>query len=376
LNNITVIGSGFGALTAIRTLRAQDKTAQLTLISPKADFVFMPSLIWLPSGIRRPESISIPLNKFFRKMRVDFHQASVTGLKDGGRTVVTSTGENITNDGLIIASGSRFIKKLPGLEHAIIPCEGISAGLKIRDRLHQMTHGTIAIGFSGNPKEPSAMRGGPMFEFLFGIDRQLRRENRRDRFKLVFFTPAEKPGARLGPKAVQHLLTEMKNRQIETHLGHKMKAFEEKAIITENTTIPADLILFMPGMTGHLWLDNTDLPRSPGGLIQADQHCRVQTMEKVYVAGDSGSFPGPEWMPKQAHMADLQAAAAVKNLLAELGGHTPKHTFKVELACIIDSHNRGILVTRTPTFNLISPPLRLLHWAKRFFEWWYIRRYK
>jgi len=25
------------------------------------------------------------------------------------------------------------------------------------------------------------------------------------------------------------------------------------------------------------------------------------------VAGDSGSFPGPDWMPKQAHMADLQA---------------------------------------------------------------------
>ena len=376
MKHISVIGSGFGALTAIRALRAQDKTAHLTLISPKAEFVFMPSLIWLPSGIRSPESLSIPLEKFFRNMRVDFHQASVTGLQDGGRTVITSTGEHLTNDGLIIASGSRFIQKLPGLDHAIIPCQGISAVLKIRDRLQQMTHGTIAVGFSGNPTEPSAMRGGPMFEFLFGIDQQLRREKRRDRFKLVFFSPAEKPGARLGPKAVQHLLSEMKNRQIETHLGHKIKAFEEKAVITENTTIPSDLILFMPGMTGHLWLDNTELPRSPGGLIQADNRCRVQGMDKVYVAGDSGSFPGPEWMPKQAHMADLQAATAAKNLWAELQGKSPTHTFKVELACIIDSHHRGILVVRTPTFNLISPPLRLLHWAKKLFEWWYIRRYR
>ena len=31
----------------------------------------------------------------------------------------------------------------------------------------------------------------------------------------------------------------------------------------------ADLILFMPGMTGNAWFDNTDLPRSEGGLIRA-----------------------------------------------------------------------------------------------------------
>jgi NADH dehydrogenase FAD-containing subunit len=42
--------------------------------------------------------------------------------------------------------------------------------------------------------------------------------------------------------------------------------------------------------------------------------------ERVYVVGDSGSFPGPDWMPKQAHMADLQAAAAAENLLADLQG--------------------------------------------------------
>jgi hypothetical protein len=49
--------------------------------------------------------------------------------------------------------------------------------------------------------------GGPMFEFLFGLDTQLRQEKRRDKFNLTFFTPAEKPGARLGKKAVESLLS-------------------------------------------------------------------------------------------------------------------------------------------------------------------------
>ena len=34
-------------------------------------------------------------------------------------------------DGLIIGTGGRFIKKLPGIEHAIIPCAGIEAAEKL-----------------------------------------------------------------------------------------------------------------------------------------------------------------------------------------------------------------------------------------------------
>jgi sulfide:quinone oxidoreductase len=147
-------------------------------------------------------------------------------------------------------------------------------------------------------------------------------------------------------------------------------------VITEGGELDADLILFMPGMTGNLWLDNTDLPRSEGGLIKADRYCRVAGFERVYVAGDSGSFPGPDWMPKQAHMADLQAKAAAANLIAELRGQEPSETFRVELACIVDSHDRGMLVARTQGRNIVLPAMRSLHWVKRAFEWWYLRQYR
>ena len=158
---------------------------------------------------------------------------------------------HVDNDGLIIASGGRFIKKLPGIEHAITPCEGIAAAQAIRDRVRAMDGGTIAMGFAGNPNEPSSMRGGPVFEFLFGMDTQLRREGRRERFKLVFFTPADKPGNRLGPKAVGSLLKEMARLGIETHLGAKLKGFSERQVTTEAGSFDADLIIFMPGMTGE-----------------------------------------------------------------------------------------------------------------------------
>lgn len=372
---VTIIGTGFAALTAVQALKETAVKTDISVVSPGAEFLYYPGLIWIPTGLRTGDDLRIPLKGFFRRMGVRHIAAEATGLRNGGRTLET-TGGDLENDALIIGSGGRFIKKLPGIEHAITPCEGIAAAERIRDRLQEMEGGTIAMGFAANPKEPSAMRGGPMFEFLFGIDNHLRKQKRRERFKLVFFTPADKPGQRLGPKAVQGLMDEMRKQDIETHLGHKLKGFAENKVMTEGGEIDADLIIFMPGMTGNQWFDNTDLPRSEGGLIEADRHCRVKGFERVYVAGDSGSFPGPEWMPKQAHMADLQAKAAAANLAAELRGEEPKETFKVELLCIVDANDRGMLVARTESRSLVLPSMRMFHWMKRGFEWWYLRRYR
>jgi len=375
MSRVSVIGAGFAALTAVRKLRAADPAIGIDLIAPRPEFVYYPGTIWIPTGLRRPEDLVVPLEGFFRRMRVDYHQASAQGLKDGGRLLLTDRGE-VANDGLIIACGGRFIRKLPGIEHSYLPCGGVEITAQIRDRLAEMQGGTLAFGFAGNPNEPAAMRGGPVFEFLFGIDSWLRRQGRRDRFRLVFFTPAEKPGQRLGPKAVEGLMREMAKRDIETHLGYKLKGFEPGRVMTEGGEFPADLILFMPGMTGNQWFDNTELPRSPGGLIKADRYCQVEGWDRVYVAGDSGSFPGPDWLPKQAHMADLQAAAAVANLLDGFAGRAPSHTFKAELVCIVDSRSSGMLVARTPNRNIVLPSFIGFHWAKRLFEWNYLRQYR
>ncbi len=372
---ITIVGGGFAALTAAKSLRKSKMALEIDLVCPQEEFVYLPGIIWIPPGIRCGDDLRVPLQHFFKRNRVNHMQAEATGLKDAGRTLLTNMGE-VKNDGLIIASGGRFIKKLPGIEHAIVPCEGIAAAEAIRDRLKIMKGGNIAIGFAGNPKEPSAMRGGPMFEFLFGIERQLRKEGRRSQFNLTFFTPAPKPGNRLGPKAVAGLLREMERRDITTHLGHKMKGFTKTSVITEGGEFAADLILFMPGMTGNQWFDNTELPRSLGGLVKADAQCRVVGLDRLYVAGDSGSFPGPEWMPKQAHMADLQAATAVSNLTAELQGRAAESSFRVELVCIVDSQDRGMLVARNRKYSLVLPNMRLFHWIKRLFEWWYLRQYR
>lgn len=212
-----------------------------------------------------------------------------------------------------------------------------------------------------------------MFELLFGLETWLNQQGVRDRYRLIFFSPAPQPGKRLGMKAVSKLLNEMEKRSIEPHLGHKIKSFENDVVTTEGGEFAADLIMFMPGLTGPAWVQGGPLPLSAGGMIEADAMTRVTGLEGVFVAGDAGSFPGPDWMPKQAHMADLQAVAAARNMALYLDGKPAAHKFKVELLCIIDTLDRGMLVYRGEKRSLALPSMRSLHWAKRYFERAYLR---
>lgn len=374
--HITVIGAGFGAVTAIRELRTHLPQARISLIAPEPTLQYYPSLIWVPAKKRDRHDILVDLRPLLARLDVRFVPGRVVGVSDDARRVEVAQGDEritVDNDGLIIASGGRFLKKLPGIEHAIAVCEGIDAAEKIRDRLATMTGGTIAFGFGTNPNEPAAVRGGPMFELLFGIDRLLRQQGRREQFNLVFFNGSARPGNRLGEQAVDHLLARMHRLGIKTELGAKPIRFEADKVVTESGEFAADLILFMPGMTGPAWLPQSPFPVSPGGMIQAEATTAVPGFERVFVVGDSGSYPAPDWAPKQAHMADLMASAAVKNMASALAGQSLLATFEWELICVMDMLDRAVLVFRNERRQFISPPCRLLHFAKRLFEWWYLR---
>ena len=85
-SKISIIGSGFAALTAARSLRRLDARADITLVAPRPEFIYLPSLIWLPSGKRKPQDLVVPLDKFLRMNNIHFVAGEATGIEDGGRS--------------------------------------------------------------------------------------------------------------------------------------------------------------------------------------------------------------------------------------------------------------------------------------------------
>jgi len=375
MQRITVIGAGFGGLNAVRNIRKADRKVGIDLVAPRPEFVFYPGTIWIPTQREDPDTHRVELDRFFNRMNVVYHEASAEGLSDDGRRLETSAGA-IDNDGLIIASGVRFLDRPDGLENAFVPCKGIAEMTRLRKRLTALQSGTLAFGFAGNPDEASALRGGPVFELLFGIETWLRRNGRRDDFRLVFFSSSEKPGRRLGDKAAGRLRAEMQKRGIETKLGVAAKRLEADRVVTDAGAFDSDLTVFMPGLSGGAWFDRTGLQRSAGGLLVADEYCRAAGAERVYVVGDAGSHAVPDWLPKRGHIAEAQANAAARNLIAELAGRDPARPFRPDLIYLVDMQDKAMLIVRSKKLTLASPPLKPLHWLKRAFEWNYKRRFQ
>jgi sulfide:quinone oxidoreductase len=375
MKKIIVAGTGFGGLAAARFLRMKaPKETEIVVVSPRPNLLYYPSLIWIPTGLRQPEEILVSLGSFFKKHRITYREEAVTGIEDRGRTVVTDHGRHAC-DALLIACGSSSLRTLPGIEYSRSICRGVDDAVDIRDRLRALESGTVAMGFAGNPEDPSAVRGGPVFELLFGVDTWLRKNGRRNKIKIAFFSPAAEPGNRLGPKAVRGLLEDMARRDIATHLGAKLKSFSPTQVATEREAFPADLIVFTPGLRGPDWVAASGLPTSPGGFIRAEKTCQVEGLPGVFVAGDVGAYPGPDWMPKQGHSADLQAETAAENICAYLDGRTGSREFRVELVCVVDALDSGTLVYRTPSRNVLMKS-SLFHHAKTYFERRYLDRYR
>src|SRR5690606_15100962 len=61
MTHIVILGSGFAALTALRKLRELRVNADITVVSPRNELVYLPSLIWLPSGEKTGDDLRIPL---------------------------------------------------------------------------------------------------------------------------------------------------------------------------------------------------------------------------------------------------------------------------------------------------------------------------
>ena len=243
-------------------------------------------------------------------------------------------------------------------------------------RLASLQEGTLAFGFSGNANEPTAVRGEPLFEFLFGIDTLLRRQKRRDRFRLVFFTSCAEIDARWGVREKGILDRELERRGIERYVNQTILGFDADRVILGSVELKSELTVFIPELVGPAWAIQSDLPLSEDGFIRADASCRVLGFEEnVYVAGDAGYFPTPAWIPKHGHTANHHALALARNLIGDLRGERTTHTFRQEFVYIVDTLEGGLLVFRD---EKRSGTWRnsLLHWAKRLFIWVYLYEYR
>jgi sulfide:quinone oxidoreductase len=242
-------------------------------------FVY-PISIWITTNRLPFKKATISLDKLATKYGFRLIVDEFIGLNANENKVILKNRE-LSYDYLVMASGAAKVVH-PGIENTLSICGNPDQSVKIRERFNTLAQkgGNIAIGFGGNPKDQSAVRGGPAFELMFNLMHELKRRKNKQKVTFSFFSPMPEPGRRMGEKGYKLLLKMLKQYGIERRVGKKIKQFEPDGIIFEDDSrLNSDLTLFIPAGAGPGYLAKTQLPLNEAGFIKINEHCKVKELK-------------------------------------------------------------------------------------------------
>jgi len=368
MKKVIILGGGFAGIQTAIELQKSGRF-NVTLVSDR-DFLYLyPISIWVPVHIKELIDVKVPLTSIQKKYPFEVIIDTVNEIHAAERQVVC-TNQTLSYDYLVVAFGADKMKH-KGLENTLSICGKPEVAVSIRDgidALIQKGSGKIAVGFGGNPKDKSAVRGGPAFELVFNIHNMLKKKKIRQNFDLTFFAPMDEPGAKMGKGALPMLNKMFGQYNIAKRFGKKITEFEPGSVVFEDgSKLEADLTLFIPASAGHHVLQASDLPLTEAGFIQIDTNCQVEGVQDVYAIGDIAAIEGPEWIAKQGHVAELMGKVAAHNIIStETGSGSKKHYHESpNILCVMDTGNGAAFVFRNIKRSFIIPMPFLGHWMKR-----------
>ncbi len=375
MKRVLVLGGGFAGVEASIYLKKQENL-DVTLVSDRDYFYIYPTSIWIPTGGTTKEKISVPLAKLGVKHGFQVFVDAVTAIDAKSKKVTLESGKVLKNyDYIVIAMGQDKIS-LKGIENTLSICGKPEEAVELKKRLDSLVEkgsGTIAMGFGGNPKDTSAVRGGPAFEVLFNFHHFLKKKGLRDKFNLIFFAPMAKPGQKMGEKSLEMMDKMFKMTNISKKVGSKIVSFDKDGINFEDgEKIESDLTMFISAGKGHSVLEASDLPLSDAGFVVTNEYNEIEGFDGVYAIGDSASLMGPDWRAKQGNVAEVMARNIAYNIFQHSQKIDSKHSYleHLNILCVMDTGDGAGFVYRDNKGGKMIPMPIVGHWMKKGWGWY------
>ena len=162
--------------------------AGVTVLSRASDFLFMPSLIWVPFGHRKREDITFPLAPVFEERGVSFRPTEVIAIDLDARLVEDATGTRTPYDYLVIATGPKLdydaVKGLGPRGHtqSIFSWADAERAREAFERFVQNPGPVVVGGVQG------ASCFGAAYEFLFNLAHELKKRGLQAQAPLTYVT--------------------------------------------------------------------------------------------------------------------------------------------------------------------------------------------
>lgn len=278
---IVVVGASLAGQRAAETLRGDGFDGRLVVIGAEERLPYdrPPLSKDVLAGKREPESIQLGDESLYEKLEIEWHLGrSATALDVTDRFVELDDGEQITFDGLIIATGAspRRLPATPDIQgiHVLRTLDDCLAIRKALDASPRVA--IVGAGFIGS-EVAATCRG-------LGLD-----------VALIEALPVPLAGA-LGAEMGAALSNIHREQGVDLRCGVGVDAFDggkqvERIRLADGSSIDADLVVVGVGVapaTG--WLEGSGLDVSNG--VVCDETCATE-VDGIVAAGDVARWYNP-----------------------------------------------------------------------------------
>lgn len=383
---VVVVGSSFAGLTGAMELRRHlGPGTPITVVDRRDHFTFIPSLIWVPFGLREPEQITFPLAPLYARHGIDFVHGEAVGFDLEARAVEMEGAAAIGYERLLIATGPRLaFDAIEGLGP-----EGAGRTLSVCNLDHALDARAAWQRFVENPGPVvvGTAQGGSCFgasyEFLLNVRHQMDRHGLVD--LPVTFITAEPFLGHFGLNGVGDSASKIEGLfdrlGIEGIANAAIAAARPGEIeLVGGRVLPAAYSMIVPPFRGvEAVRAHPTLSDESGWIPVTDEYRHVEHAD-VYAAGvDVAISPPaptliPAGVPKTGYMSEHMAKVAAQNIAADLGG-APRRSVPLDelgAVCVLDGGNTGVILKTDRVLgdaehpHLIAGPQA--HWAKIAFE--------
>ncbi len=366
---IVIVGSGIAGCAALRHLRKCGCSAAITVVSMRRELFYSPGIPGVLAGARNPTDLSFDLTHFFTRHNADFRLGKVTGLDLQTATLITSDGR-LEYDYLVIASGAHYPRRIRGQESTLDIADKLDDLLSLSHYLETSESGSLAFGVELAGSANSGLPDSPWMQYLFGIDRLLRREGRRDRFRLNLFGPA------VHPDPVSQL--QLSERDIYFYPSVEIHSFDRAGVNMALEHIPGERVVYRSRPEGSGWLRGSHLQLDNKGFVECDKRGLSLSHDNIYVVGTASARTGASSMPgyrDSLRQVERQARLTAGCLMAQLQGRPCSQPEPGEPGLEL-SRESGWVAIFEKWIASVSYPVLSGDTVSRFIEWQYLRHYR